>query len=132
MVDEGDPRRPGHPTGPGLVVGAAIGRGLPRLPDYHNVIVSDPAGGTRAVELHLGAHYERFVRDLVASGRYASASEVMRDGLRLVEEREQVRAAKLDALRRDIREGLDSGAPEPLDMAAIKAEARRRRAAKGE
>lgn len=80
----------------------------------------------------LGAHYERFVRDLVASGRYASASEVMRDGLRLVEEREQVRAAKLDALRRDIREGLDSGAPEPLDMAAIKAEARRRRAAKGE
>jgi antitoxin ParD1/3/4 len=80
----------------------------------------------------LGAHYERFVRDLVASGRYASASEVMRDGLRLVEEREQVRAAKLDALRRDIREGLDSGAPEPLDMATIKAEARRRRAAKGE
>ncbi|MET0369293.1 MAG: type II toxin-antitoxin system ParD family antitoxin [Methylobacterium sp.] len=80
----------------------------------------------------LGAHYERFVRDLVASGRYASASEVMRDGLRLVEEREQVRAAKLDALRRDIREGLDSGAPEPLDMAAIKAEARRRMAAKGE
>jgi len=80
----------------------------------------------------LGAHYERFVRDLVASGRYASASEVMRDGLRLVEEREQVRAAKLDALRRDIREGLDSGAPEPLDMAASKAEARRRRAAKGE
>lgn len=80
----------------------------------------------------LGAHYERFVRDLVASGRYASASEVMRDGLRLVEEREQMRAAKLDALRRDIREGLDSGAPEPLDMAAIKAEARRRRAAKGE
>ncbi|MCJ2026193.1 type II toxin-antitoxin system ParD family antitoxin [Methylobacterium sp. J-067] len=80
----------------------------------------------------LGAHYERFVRDLVASGRYASASEVMRDGLRLVEEREQMRAAKLDALRRDIREGLDSGALEPLDMAAIKAEARRRRAAKGE
>ena len=80
----------------------------------------------------LGAHYERFVRDLVASGRYASASEVMRDGLRLVEEREQVRAAKLDALRRDIREGLDGGAPEPLDMAAIKAEARRRMAAKGE
>ncbi len=40
--------------------------------------------------------------------------------------------AKLDALRRDIREGLDSGAPEPLDMATIKAEARRRRTAKGE
>lgn len=80
----------------------------------------------------LGAHYERFVRDLVASGRYASASEVMRDGLRLVEEREQMRAAKLEALRRDIREGLESGPAEPLDMAAIKAEGRRRMAAKGE
>lgn len=80
----------------------------------------------------LGAHYERFVRDLVASGRYASASEVMRDGLRLVEEREQMRAAKLEALRRDIREGLESGPAEPLDVAAIKAEGRRRMAAKGE
>lgn len=80
----------------------------------------------------LGAHYERFVRDLVASGRYASASEVMRDGLRLVEEREQIRAAKLDALRRDIREGLESGPAEPLDMAAIKSAGRRRMAAKDE
>ncbi len=76
----------------------------------------------------LGDHYERFVRDLVASGRYASASEVMRDGLRLVEEREQTRAAKLDALRRDIREGLDSGPSEPHDMDSVKTEARRRRA----
>ncbi len=75
----------------------------------------------------LGAHYESFVRDLVASGRYASASEVMRDGLRLVEEREQIRAAKLQALRRDIAAGLESGAAEPHDMAALKAEARARR-----
>lgn len=75
----------------------------------------------------LGAHYESFVRDLVASGRYASASEVMRDGLRLVEEREQIRAAKLQALRRDIAAGLESGAAEPLDMSALKAEARARR-----
>ncbi len=80
----------------------------------------------------LGAHYERFVRDLVASGRYASASEVMRDGLRLVEEWEQIRAAKLDALRRDIRDGLESGPAEPLDMAAIKSAGRRRMAAKDE
>ncbi len=75
----------------------------------------------------LGDHYERFVKGLVESGRYASASEVMRDGLRLVEEREQMRAAKLEALRRDIRDGLDSGPVEPHDTAAIKAEARVRR-----
>ncbi|GJE61972.1 type II toxin-antitoxin system ParD family antitoxin [Methylobacterium trifolii] len=77
----------------------------------------------------LGEHYETFVRSLVASGRYASASEVMRDGLRLVEEREQIRAVKLEALRREIQTGLESGPTEPHDMAAIKAEARKRRGA---
>lgn len=72
----------------------------------------------------LGDHYEQFVRDLVGSGRYASASEVVRDGLRLVEEREQMRAAKLEALRRDVEAGLASGPPEPHDMKEIKAAAR--------
>lgn len=80
----------------------------------------------------LGGHYERFVRDLVASGRYASASEVMRDGLRLIEEREQTRTAKLEALRHAVREGLESGPPEPLDMEAVKAAGRRRLSARGE
>jgi antitoxin ParD1/3/4 len=75
----------------------------------------------------LGKHYERFVSDLVDSGRYASASEVMRDSLRLLEEREKMREAKLEALRRDIAEGLASGPAEPLDMQALKADARKRR-----
>jgi antitoxin ParD1/3/4 len=71
----------------------------------------------------IGQHYEGFVRDLVASGRYASASEVLRDGLRLIEEREQERQAKLAALRNAIREGLESGEPEPFDMADFLIEA---------
>jgi antitoxin ParD1/3/4 len=75
----------------------------------------------------LGAHFERFVQDMLDSGRYASASEVMRDGLRLMEEREKLRAARLEALRTDIRAGLESGPAEPLDMNEIKAAARRRR-----
>lgn len=75
----------------------------------------------------LGNHFESFVKDMVQSGRYASASEVMRDGLRLMEERERLRLAKLDALRASIQEGLDSGASEPLDMAEIKATARQQR-----
>ncbi|NDW07795.1 type II toxin-antitoxin system ParD family antitoxin [Jiella pacifica] len=75
----------------------------------------------------IGEHYERMLQSMIESGRYATASEVIRDGLRLVEEREQIRAAKLEALRRMIAEGDDSGAAEPLDMAAIKAEARRKR-----
>ena len=53
----------------------------------------------------LGRHFEEFLRDQVASGRYNNASEVVREGLRLVEERE----AKLARLRKDIREGLESG-----------------------
>jgi antitoxin ParD1/3/4 len=75
----------------------------------------------------LGSHFESFVKNLVRSGRYASASEVMRDGLRLVEERENMRAAKLDALRADIRAGLESGPAEALDMKEIKAAARSQR-----
>lgn len=80
----------------------------------------------------LGQHYEQFVRELVKSGRYASASEVMRDGLRLLEEREEQRRIKLDALKEAIREGLSSGEAVPLDMDGIIAEAKaRKRAAQG-
>jgi antitoxin ParD1/3/4 len=78
----------------------------------------------------LGAHFEGFIRSMVESGRYASASEVMRDSLRLLEERETLREAKLAALRTDIEEGLESGPVEPLDMGEIKAAARSERAAK--
>lgn len=76
----------------------------------------------------LGNHYETFVRELLASGRYASASEVLRDGLRLLEDRERQREAKIAALRDAIREGLESGAAAPLDIDAIKARARAGRA----
>jgi antitoxin ParD1/3/4 len=77
----------------------------------------------------LGRHYERFIKKLVDSGRYASASEVMRDSLRILEEREKMREAKLEALRRDIASGLASGPAEPLDMEAIKTEARKQQKA---
>lgn len=69
----------------------------------------------------LGHRFESFVADLVRSGRYASASEVMRDGLRLLEDREARRKALIDA----IEEGLKSGPAEPWDAGEIKREARR-------
>jgi len=78
----------------------------------------------------LGEHYESFVRQLVESGRYASASEVMRDSLRLLEEREQLRAARLEALREAIHEGLERGPADAWDSEEIRAEGRRRLAAR--
>ena len=73
----------------------------------------------------LGDHFEDFVKQLVRSGRYASASEVVRDSLRLLEDQERLRAIKLRELKADIEEGLDSGDSQPLDIAEIKASGRR-------
>jgi antitoxin ParD1/3/4 len=44
-------------------------------------------------------HHESLIAGLVQSGRYQNASEVMREGLRLIEQREAEEAAKLEALR---------------------------------
>ena len=43
--------------------------------------------------LSLGAHFQKFITRLVNKSRYANTSEVMREGLRLLEEREQLRVA---------------------------------------
>jgi len=57
----------------------------------------------------LGNHFETFVRDQVQSGRFNNASEVVRAGLRLLEESEQVKQLELDALRAQIEAGRTSG-----------------------
>lgn len=57
-------------------------------------------------------HHESVIDRLVRSGRYQNASEVMREGLRLIEQREAQDAAKLEALREAARIGftdLDEG-----------------------
>jgi antitoxin ParD1/3/4 len=51
--------------------------------------------------LSLGEHWERFIKNEVASGRYGSASEVVRDALRVLEERK----TKLEALRAHLGQG---------------------------
>ncbi|MDA9408326.1 type II toxin-antitoxin system ParD family antitoxin [Bradyrhizobium sp. CCBAU 45384] len=80
----------------------------------------------------IGKHFEDLIDNLVESGRYATASEVMREGLRLVEEREERRKVKLEVLREEIRKGFDSGPMEEVgDMfERIKSEGRKRLAAK--
>ncbi len=62
---------------------------------------------------NIGERYEGLIRQLVGSGRYASASEVVRDALRLMEEREEQRQVHLEALRDAIRDGMESGDPIP-------------------
>ncbi len=56
----------------------------------------------------LGRHFETFVKEQLASGRYNSASEVMRDALRLMEERERRFAALDAAIARGVAEA-DAG-----------------------
>ena len=51
--------------------------------------------------LSLGEHWEVFIRNEVASGRYGSASEVVRDALRAMEERK----SKLEVLRTHLAQG---------------------------
>ena len=51
--------------------------------------------------LSLGAHWEAFIRNEIADGRYGSASEVVRDALRTLEERKQ----RLDLLRAHLAQG---------------------------
>ena len=53
----------------------------------------------------LGTHYERFIAQQVAQGRFGTTSEAIRAGLRLLEERE----IQLAALRRALVEGEESG-----------------------
>jgi antitoxin ParD1/3/4 len=94
------------------------------------MMVAKPKAPAMPSSYTLGDHFEDFVRGLVESGRYASASEVIRDSLRLLEDQERLRDLKLNALRSEIREGLESGSGAPLDMAEIKEAARRERAAR--
>ena len=86
-----------------------------------------------ATSYSIGKHFEQMIEGLIESGRYSTASEVMRDGLRLVEEREERRKAKLEALRAEIQKGLDSGPMEEFDphelTEKIKAQGRKRLAA---
>jgi antitoxin ParD1/3/4 len=64
----------------------------------------------------LGNHFEEFIASQVQGGRYASASEVIRDGLRLVEERTQA----LAALKAQLDAGVDSGVAEDFCWDAVR------------
>ena len=59
----------------------------------------------------LGARFERLIEEKVKSGRFGDASEVVRAGLRLLEDQERRRELELEKLRQSIDEGRRSGPP---------------------
>ncbi len=60
----------------------------------------------RNTSISLGDHFENFVDDKVSTGRFKNASEVIRAGLRLLEDEE----TKIVSLKNAIAEGIESGA----------------------
>ena len=72
----------------------------------------------------LGNHFEEFIRDQVRTGRFNNVSEVVRAGLRLLEESEQRRQLELEALRAEIATGRTSGEPKPADAVFDRLEAK--------
>lgn len=84
------------------------------------------------MNISLTPQLEALVKHKVDSGLYGSASEVMREALRLLEERDHIQAMRLEALRTEIQKGYDSGEATPLDIDAIKARGRKRLAAEQE
>lgn len=76
----------------------------------------------RNTSISLGDHFEGFIDKQVESGRYGSASEVVRASLRLLEERE----GKIGALRQALIDGENSGGKGEFSMKEIKAKARGR------
>jgi antitoxin ParD1/3/4 len=67
---------------------------------------------TKNTSISLGDHFGSFVDRQLAEGRYGSASEVVRAGLRLLEEHE----IRLAALRAALIEGEQSGPSQPFDF----------------
>ncbi len=66
---------------------------------------------SKNTSITLGSYFDQFIQGVLREGRYKNASEVVRAGLRLLEEEEQ----KIIALRQAIDEGINSGLAEDFD-----------------
>jgi antitoxin ParD1/3/4 len=79
------------------------------------------------MNVSLTPELEQFIQKKVDTGLYYSASEVVREGLRLLQERDQLQQFRLQELRQEIQAGLNSGDATPLGIQEVKAKARQRK-----
>jgi antitoxin ParD1/3/4 len=79
------------------------------------------------MNINLPPDLEDLVRRKIASGLYTSASEVVCEALRLMDEKDGLLIRKFEQLREDIRKGLESGPAAPWDTEEIKREGRARK-----
>ena len=80
------------------------------------------------MNVSLTSELEKYVSEKVASGLYHSASEVVREGLRLLKDQDALRAMRLNDLRQQIQQGIDSGDSQPLDIEDVVDRGKKRRA----
>lgn len=79
---------------------------------------------TRLQSYAVGDHFEQFIREQVEAGRYASASEIVREALHLLETQERLREIELEGYREKIREGIESGPGIPAEEVFARLEAK--------
>ena len=87
--------------------------------------------GRYSMHVSLTPQLEELVKRKVESGLYNSASEVVREALRLLGERDRLSEMRLEELRKEIQRGLDSGPATPVKFAEIKRKGRQKLAEQG-
>jgi antitoxin ParD1/3/4 len=75
---------------------------------------------------NLGQHFEDFIAEQLSKGRYTNASEVLRAGLRSLEDDERLMEARLAELRAAVKVGRESGPGRPADEVLDRLEAKYR------
>jgi antitoxin ParD1/3/4 len=88
-------------------------------------------GTIEKVSVALSSELLGIAKEAVASGAYASTSEVIREALREWNLRKPLREAEIERLRKAWQEGVESGKPRPLDFEEIKRRGRERLARAG-
>ena len=87
------------------------------------------------MELAVSPELQQIVREKVESGDYASADDLLREALQLLDDRDRLRAWKLEELRKEIAVGIqqaEQGMVAPLDMDAIRTKVAERLRSQGQ